>query len=323
MFTYLTKKTLEMLITFVGITIISFAIIHFAPGKPTDVLTDLNPKITPEARAKLEKYYGLDKPVTTQYALWMKRVVMLDFGESFSSDHRAVWTKIKERLPITLYINIASLLIILAIAIPIGISSAVRRHTLYDKITTVGVFVGFAMPGFWLALLLMMFFGVHLHMLPVAGLKSAGFAEFSFSQKVIDILRHLVLPIFVSSFGGIAGISRYMRGSMLEVIRQDYMTTAKAKGLTPGKIIYVHGLRNALLPIVTILGLSIPGLIGGSVIFEQVFSIPGMGQLFYMSVMSRDYPLVMGILTIGAVLTLAGNLFADLGYAAVDPRTRR
>lgn len=166
-------------------------------------------------------------------------------------------------------------------------------------------------------------FGVHLHMLPVAGLKSAGFDAMSFQGKAVDILRHLIMPIFVSSFGGIAGISRYMRGSMLEVIRQDYMTTARSKGLSQGRIIYIHGLRNALLPIVTIVGLSIPGLIGGSVIFEQVFSIPGMGQLFYMSVMSRDYPLVMGILTIGAVLTLAGNLFADLGYAAVDPRTRR
>jgi peptide/nickel transport system permease protein len=323
MLTYLTRKTLEMVVTFIGITIISFAIIHLAPGKPTDVMADLNPKITPEARAKLEKYYGLDKPVAVQYALWFKRIVMLDFGESFSSDHRQVWVKIKERLPITLYINIASLLIILAIAIPIGISSAVKRHSLYDRITTVGVFVGFAMPGFWLALLLMMFFGVYLHLLPVAGLKSAGFAEFSFQGKVIDIARHLVLPIFVSAFGGIAAISRYMRGSMLEVIRKDYMATARAKGLTPKRVIYVHGLRNALLPIVTILGLSIPGLIGGSVIFEQVFSIPGMGQLFYMSVMTRDYPLVMGILTIGAVLTLAGNLLADLGYAAVDPRTRR
>ncbi|MBF0321097.1 MAG: ABC transporter permease [Nitrospirae bacterium] len=323
MLTYLTKKTLEMVVTFMGITIISFAIIHLAPGKPTDVMADLNPKITPEARAKLEKYYGLDKPVAVQYALWFKRIVMLDFGESFSSDHRQVWVKIKERLPITLYINIASLLIILAIAIPIGISSAVKRHSLYDRITTVGVFVGFAVPGFWLALLLMMFFGVYLHLLPVAGLKSAGFAELSFQGKVIDIARHLVLPIFVSAFGGIAAISRYMRSSMLEVIRKDYMATARAKGLTPKRVIYVHGLRNALLPIVTILGLSIPGLIGGSVIFEQVFSIPGMGQLFYMSVMTRDYPLVMGILTIGAVLTLAGNLLADLGYAAVDPRTRR
>jgi peptide/nickel transport system permease protein len=159
--------------------------------------------------------------------------------------------------------------------------------------------------------------------LPVAGLKSAGFAEFSFPQKVFDILRHVALPIFVSAFGGVAAISRYMRSSMLEVIRQDYMATARAKGLSSNRVIYVHGLRNALLPIITILGLSIPGLIGGSVIFEQVFSIPGMGQLFYMSVMTRDYPLVMGILTIGAVLTLAGNLLADFGYAAVDPRTRR
>ncbi|MCI4624742.1 MAG: ABC transporter permease [Candidatus Magnetoovum sp. WYHC-5] len=320
---YLFSKGFELIITFIGITIISFLIIHLAPGKPTDMLTELNPKITPETRIKLEQYYGLDKPLYMQYKMWLKRVIHLDFGNSFSSDHRLVWDKIKEKLPATISINVLSLLLILIISIPIGITSATHQYSLYDKLMTVIVFVGFAMPAFWLALLLMMFFGIYLNILPISGLKSINYDELQTVEKVIDIGKHLLLPVFISAFGGIAGISRYMRSSMLEVIRQDYITTAVAKGLKSSRVIYIHGLRNALLPVVTILGLSVPGLIGGSVIFEQVFGIPGMGQLFYMAVMTRDYPLIMGILTIGAVLTIAGNMLADIGYAIVDPRVRK
>ncbi len=323
MLTYLAKRVIELSITLLGITLLSFFILHLAPGKPTDVLTELNPKITPEARERLEKYYGLDKPIIIQYLNWLKRVVKLDFGESFSTDRRPVWDKIKEKIPITLIINILSMLVIFLIAIPVGISSATRQYSLYDKITTIVVFVGFAMPGFWLALLLMMFFGVKLHILPISGIKSLNYDSLTFLGKLLDLSKHLILPVFVSAFGGIAGISRYMRSSMLEVIRQDYITTARAKGLPENKVIYRHALRNALLPIITILGLSVPGLIGGSVIFEQIFSIPGMGRLFWMSVMQRDYPLIMGLLTIGAFLTLLGNMLADLCYALVDPRIRR
>jgi len=323
MLLYLGKRITEILVTLVGITLLSFFIIHLAPGKPTDVLTDLNPKITPEARERLEKYYGLDKPIIIQYLLWAKRVVKLDFGDSFSTDRRPVWEKIRERIPVTVSINLLSMLLIFLIAIPVGISSATRRYSLYDKVTTVGVFLGFAMPAFWLGILLMMLFGVYLDWLPVSGLKSMNYETLSAGGKAFDLAKHLALPVFVSAFGGIAGISRYMRSSMLEVIRQDYIVTARAKGLPESKVIYRHALRNALLPIITLLGLSVPGLIGGSVIFEQIFSIPGMGQLFWMSVMQRDYPLIMGLLTIGAILTLIGNMLADLCYAAVDPRIRR
>lgn len=320
---YLSKRITEIFITLIGITLLSFFIIHLAPGKPTDVLTDLNPKITPEARERLEKYYGLDKPIIVQYLLWAKRVAKLDFGDSFSTDRRPVWEKIKERVPVTISINLLSMLLIFMIAIPVGISSATRQYSLYDKITTVGVFLGFAMPAFWLGILLMMLFGVYLQWLPISGLKSMNYETLSAGGKVLDLAKHLALPVFVSAFGGIAGISRYMRSSMLEVIRQDYIITARAKGLPESKVIYKHALRNALLPIITLLGLSVPGLIGGSVIFEQIFSIPGMGQLFWMSVMQRDYPLIMGLLTIGAILTLIGNMLADLCYAVVDPRIRR
>ncbi|OGW33503.1 MAG: diguanylate cyclase [Nitrospirae bacterium GWC2_42_7] len=327
---YLIKRLFEIIPTLFGITLLSFFIIHLAPGKPTDVLTEMNPKITPEARERLEKLYGLDKPVIQQYGIWLKRIVKLDFGESFSTDRRPVIEKIwdtkqpllERRLFITFSINILSMVVIFLIAIPIGISSAVRQYSLYDKITTTIVFLGFAMPSFWLALLLMMLFGIHLDWLPISGLKSMNYESLSILGKIFDRAEHLILPVFISAFGGLAGLSRFMRSSMLEVVRQDYVTTARAKGLPENKVIYRHAFRNALLPIITLLGLSVPGLIGGSVIFENIFGIPGMGQLFFMSVMIRDYPLVMGILTIGAILTLLGNLMADIGYMIADPRIR-
>jgi len=330
MFTYLIKRLLEIIPTLLGITLVSFFIIHLAPGKPTDVMTEMNPKITPEARERLEKYYGLDKPVIIQYGLWLKRVVKLDFGESFSTDRRPVMQKIwdtkqplfERRLFITFLINMLSMCIIFIIAIPIGVSSATHQYSLYDKVTTTAVFIGFAIPSFWFALLLMMLFGVYLDWLPISGLKSMNYDSLPFFAKIWDRSHHLLLPVFVSAFGGLAGLSRYMRGSMLEVIRQDYVTVARAKGLQETKVVYKHALRNALLPIITLLGLSVPGLIGGSVIFENIFSIPGMGQLFFMSVMTRDYPLVMGILTIGAILTLIGNLIADICYMIADPRIK-
>jgi peptide/nickel transport system permease protein len=330
MLTYLIKRFFEMIPTLFGITLVSFLILQLAPGKPTDVLTEMNPKITPEARERLEKLYGLDKPVVEQYWIWLKRVVKLDFGDSFSTDRRPVIEKIWDtkqnlidrRLFITFFINVLSMFFIFIIAIPIGISSATHQHSTFDKISTVFWFIGFAMPSFWFALLLMMFFGIHLDWLPISGFKSMNYESLTLSDQILDRTRHLILPVFVSSFGGVAGFSRYMRSSMLEVIRQDYITTARAKGLSERTVIYKHALRNALMAIITLLGLSVPGLIGGSVIFENIFGIPGMGQLFYMSVMTRDYPLVMGILTIGAMLTLIGNLLADIGYMIADPRIR-
>ncbi len=330
MIRYLFKRVLEMVPTLFGITLISFLILHLAPGKPTDVLSDFNPKITPEARERLEKMYNLDKPIVVQYGLWLKKIVKLDFGESFSTDRRPVLDKIwdrKQPLPdrrlfITFMLNLITMVIILSIAIPLGISSATHQYSLYDKLTTTFVFLGFAMPSFWLALLLMMFFGIHLDLLPLSGLKSMNYDSLSLFGKILDRINHLILPVFVSAFTGLAGDSRYMRSSMLEVIRQDYITVARAKGLPEKKVIYNHALKNAILPLITLIGLSVPGLIGGSVIMESIFGIPGMGQMFFMSVMTRDYPMVMSLLTIGGVLTLAGNLLADIGYMLADPRIR-
>ena len=320
---YLLRRFLLMIPLLLGITMISFAVIHLAPGEPTGLQTEFNPKITKEARERLRAYYNLDKPLPVQYVLWLKKVMTLDFGRSFSPDGRPVTEKILERLPITLLINVSSMVLILLVAIPIGIYCATRQGSLGDRTLTVFVFVGYATPTFWLALLLMMLFGVKLGWLPISGIRSlVGYEKLSLWGKVLDWTRHLLLPVLVSAFGGLAGLSRYMRSSMLEVIRQDYITAARARGLPEGRVIYRHALKNALLPVITILGLSVPGLIGGSVIFETIFSIPGMGQLFFYSVMARDYPVIMGMLVIGSVLTLLGNLLADIAYAWADPRIR-
>lgn len=315
-------KSAWLCVVFLGITVISFWVIHLAPGKPTDLQTDMNPLITPEAIARLEKLYGLDQPIHVQYGRWLEKIVRLDFGNSLTGDHRPVWDKIKERLPLTFGMNLAALILTLGLSIPIGIHAAAKHNGLFDRASTVFVFLGFAMPGFWLALLLMLLFGIIWPLLPVSGISSLDHARLPWWGQLWDTCRHLLLPMFIYVFGGLAGMSRYMRSAMLEVLRQDFILTARAKGLTEHAVIYGHALRNALLPVITLLGLSIPGLIGGSVIIEQIFSLPGLGQLFYQAVMSRDYPLIMANLVLGAVLTLAGNMLADLGYAAADPRIR-
>ena len=322
MLLYVGKRLLTMIPLLLGITLISFTVIHLAPGKPTDLALDLNPAVAKEVKEKMEKLYGLDKPLHIQYWNWLKRLAVLDFGRSFATDGRPVIDKIGERLPITITINLLSMALIMAVAIPLGIASATRPHSMFDQATTVFVFVGFATPTFWLALLLMILFGVELNWLPISGLTSYNYDQLSPFMQFIDRAKHLIMPVLLSAFGGLAGMSRYMRANMLEVVRQDYITTARAKGLKERVVIYKHALRNALMPVITLLGLSVPGLIGGSVIFESIFAIPGLGQLFYQGVMSRDYPLVMGGLVIGAVLTLLGNLLADLSYAVVDPRIR-
>ncbi len=320
---WIAKKLLTLIPTFIGITLISFFVMHLAPGEPMSLQADFNPKMTPEMRQRLRAQYGLDKPLYVQYAKWFKGLVQLDLGRSFSPDRRKVWDKIKERLPVTILINVLSMILIIVVSIPLGVRAAVRQNSLFDQLTTILVFVAYAAPAFWVALLLMLYFGIELNWLPVSGLHTLmGYESMDTWHKVLDWARHLVLPVFVSAIGGLAGFSRYTRSSMLEVLRQDFITTARAKGLPEGTVIYRHALRNALLPLITILGLSIPGLIGGSVIFESIFAIPGVGQLMWSSVMARDYPVLMGNLVIVSVLTLLGNLLADMGYAAVDPRIR-
>ncbi|HTY24880.1 MAG TPA: ABC transporter permease [Desulfomonilaceae bacterium] len=319
---YILKRLVMMIPVILGITVISFAVMKMAPGDPTSILTDLNPNMNEEAVNRIRAHYGLDQPWYVQYLKWLRNMLMLDFGTSFAPDGRPVLDKILERIPITILINLVSMFFILIVAIPIGVLSAVKQGSFFDQTTTIIVFLGFAIPTFWLALLLMILFGVELEWLPISGIRSLDYADLSIPARLLDLAKHLVLPVFVSAFGGLAGMSRYMRSNMLEVVRQDYITTARAKGLDERTVIFRHALRNALLPVITLLGLSVPGLIGGSVIFETIFAIPGMGQLFYQSVMMRDYPTIMGILVIGAFLTLFGNLLADVSYSFADPRIR-
>jgi peptide/nickel transport system permease protein len=319
--TYLGRRLLAIIPLLFGITLISFFVIHLAPGRPAVVDQALNPKISLEVRDRLIKLYGLDKPLHVQYIDWMGKLARFDFGRSFTDD-RLVKDKILERVPLTLAINILSMVFIFALAIPIGVRSSLRPGGAFDKGMTFFVFFGFAVPTFWLALLAMNLFGIQLGWLPISGIKSLDFEYFSFWHKCLDVCWHLILPVAVSSLGGLAAITRYMRSSMHEALQQPYIYAARAKGLPPQQVVYKHALRNAVLPIVTILGLSVPGLLGGSVIFETIFALPGVGRLFYEAVMMRDYNLIMAEVVLVAVLTMVGNLIADIAYAYVDPRIR-
>ncbi|MDA8298477.1 MAG: ABC transporter permease, partial [Deltaproteobacteria bacterium] len=320
---YIIKRIFFMIPILIGITLISFFVIHLAPGNPLTEQLGLNPKVSAASREMLSKLYGLNKPLLTQYYEWLKRIVTLNFGVSFTANHEPVITEIKRTIGITIIINSLAMFFIFLFSIPLGVMSAVKHDSIFDKITTVLVFIGFAAPSFWVALLLIIFFGIDLHILPIGGITSAGYNFLPWWGKIANIAKHLVMPVFVAGFGGIAGLSRYLKGNMLEVYRQDYILTARAKGLKERTVIYKHAMKNALIPFITILGLSVPGLIGGSVIIETIFDINGMGRLFYQSVLARDYPTIMGILVIGAVLTLIGNLLADIAYALVDPRLRK
>lgn len=335
MLRYLLKRLFWMVPLLVGISLVSFLIMHLAPGDITATEASFNPKASEESRQKLREVYNLDKPLLVQYGLWLKRMATLDFGTSFASHQRPVFWQTKDKdgnvsagmiqqaLPITLLINVLSLGLILLVALPLGVISAVTQNRLPDRAITLFVFIGFAIPSFWLALMLMYWTGVVHAWLPISGLHSLNYEHMGWLAQTWDSLRHLLLPVLISALGGLAGISLFVRNGMLDVLHQDYITTARAKGLSENSVVYRHALRNALLPLITLLGLAIPGLIGGSVIAESIFAIPGMGKLFYDAVLMRDFPVVMGILTIGSVLTLLGNLLADLAYAWADPRVRR
>ena len=318
---YLARRVLSLIPLVFGITLLCFVVIHFTPGDPTIAGGELNPKVSLQARQRIIEFYGLRDPWPVQYTRWLKRVVTLDFGRSLT-DNRPVMEIIAERIPVTLAINVLSMLLILVVALPIGVMAAAKPQQAFDHVTTVLVFVGFSTPTFWLALVLMRWLGVQEQWLPVSGLHSLGYEPWPWWRQAWDVGRHLALPIGVSAFGGVAGVARYMRGSMVEILQQDYIRTARAKGLPERLVLFRHALRNALLPIITILGLSVPGLLGGSVIFETIFAIPGLGRLYYDAVMARDLMTVMGLLTISAILTLLGNLLADVAYASADPRIR-
>lgn len=319
MFTYIIRRLVLMIPTVVGIVLMTFALVHLAPGEPTAVSAEATQGLSAADIKKFREQWDLDKPLHVQMINWVKKLAVLDFGLS-SKDNRPALTKILERLPATLSLQIVSLTLIFAIGVPLGVFSSVRQHTFPDRLLTVTSFIFFSFPLFFLAILLQLVFGVWLGWVPIDAASSLGAETWSWGPWLVDRLKHMVLPVTVYTLGGFAVISRYSRGAMLEVVRQDYVRTARAKGLPEGTVVYRHGLRNAMIPIITLLGAYLPALLGGSFIVEVIFSWPGMGRLTYDAIMQRDYNVIMAQSFIVCLLTLTGNLLADLGYAWADPR---
>jgi peptide/nickel transport system permease protein len=330
MTTYIIKRLVQVLPTLLGITMITFLIIQLAPGNPATLKLQMagqgemgESAMAEQIVEQTKKLYGLDKPIPVQYLLWVKRVFTFDFGNSLK-DHRPVLEKIAERLPITIQLNIISIFLVYLIAIPFGVYSATHADSTPDRLLTLFFFFLYSLPSFWVAVLLIMFFGggEFWDVFPVYGISSIGAESWPFYYRLMDRLFHLILPVLCLTYGGLAYLSRLTRAEMLEVIREDYIRTARAKGLNERVVVFKHALRNALLPIITLLAFLLPAMFGGSVIIESIFSIPGMGQLGFEAVLSRDYPVIMAITTISALLTLTGLLLSDILYATLDPRIK-
>lgn len=312
-----------------GISFITFAVMQLMPGSPVLLRlqkmqgTMATSAVPQEVIEQTKKLYGLDKPLWKQYVLWVGRMCTLDFGTSFK-DRRPVLDKIKDALPVTLQLNIISIFLVYLIALPIGVYSATHQRTWSDTFITVFLFILYSLPNFWVAMLLIFFFAGagYFSWFPIAGLRSIEYEQMSWGQAILDRLWHLVLPVICYTYDSLAGLSRYGRAAVIENLRQDYVRTARAYGFSEKIVIFRYTVRNSLIPIITLLGTLLPSLIAGSVIIESVFSIPGIGRLSYEAILSRDYPTVMGILTISAFLTLAGLIISDILYALADPRIK-
>lgn len=313
MYRYILKRLILAIPLLIGISIVSYLVMRLAPGDPT--LRFFNPRVSTEALEAMRHNMGLDQPVYVQYFYWLSHAVRGDLGYSFV-DYKPVVSVVLERLPATISLMGVSLLLAVLVAVPIGIVSAVRQYSALDYVMTVISFAGSSMPSFWLGLMLLSFFAGQLGWFPFGGMGSLEGAGFW------DSLKHYVLPVAALSFGHMAAWTRYQRASLLEVIRQDYIRTARAKGISNTRVILKHALRNAVIPIVTLLGLSLPNLVGGAFITETIFSWPGMGRLGVDAVFSRDYPVVMGVTIFSGAMVILGNLIADILYTVVDPRIR-
>lgn len=297
------------------ISLISFIAINAAPNS-FFASGELNPNITPESIEQLKAIYGLDKPLYIQFFSWLYSIVQLDFGISFSSGEM-VKNEILSRIPITLTINIISMVLIFIISLYLGIKSALNKNSFFDRFTGQLSLLSFSMPSFYLALLLVLVFSINFEILPIAGLHSV--PDDGSLNYYLDFAWHLILPIFIIVFGGIGSLVLYIRSLTIEILKSDYIFFARSRGLTSKQILRYYILPNLYPPVITLLGLSLPGIIGGSVILETIFSIDGMGLLFYQSALSHDYPVIMGILIIGAFLTLIGNMIADLVLLKLNP----
>ncbi len=318
MLSFTVRSFFQKLVTLFFISIISFLVVYLAPGKPSQI-DPLNPKFTPEDLVRYRKEFNLDKPLYVQYYLYYRNL----FSGQLKSwkDNQPVMDKIKERVMNSLWLFLVGTLITWSLSFPVGISAALRRGSFFDRFSTFIAYVLISIPGFFFAYILIELV-VRAFNVPVIGMYTFGMAKADFIYRVMDRIWHMVLPSILMALGGIALLSRYVRAQMLEIIHQDYIRTAMAKGLSADVVYYKHGLRNALLPFVTMFGLILPGLIGGSVIIESIFAWPGIGRMAFEAILARDYPVILTINFISAVLVLAGTFISDLLYMVVDPRIR-
>jgi len=318
---FLARRILQTIPLLIGISIVAFLIIKATPGDQTVAYIDPNkPPPSAEDMAMIRAELGLDQPLPVQYVRWLGNALQGDWGFSLAS-RRAVVDEIADRLPNTVLLGVTSLLIALVLSIPVGILSAVKRYTALDYIITTLSFIGISMPGFFLALLLMQIFAVELRILPTTGMRNVR-ERYEGAQAVLDVARHLVLPSVALGAASLARWVRYQRSSLLEVLSQDYIRTAYAKGLRDRRVMAVHALRNALMPMVTLIGLSLPALVSGSFVIEFVFGWPGVGLLGVNSALKRDFPMIMAVTMMSALFIVIGNLLADIAYHWVDPRIR-
>jgi len=320
---YTARRLLQAVPILLGIVTLTFLLLHLAPGDPATAY--FNPNVSPEIIERMRENLGLNLPLHEQYLRWLRSFFTGDFGYSFGQ-HRPVAQVIADALPNTLVLSAVSLLLIFVLGCAVGALQAVRQYSALDIATTfVSLFI-YSMPGFWLGLMLILLFSSpalpEVLRLPISGVTSIDYEFMAPAQRLLDRARHLVLPSFALGIASAAGVSRYMRGAMLEVLSQDYIRTARAKGLPETAVILRHALRNALIPIVSLLGLYLPLLFGGSIVIEVVFSWPGMGRALYNAILARDYPVVMACTFLFGVLVVFANLVADLLYAVVDPRIR-
>jgi peptide/nickel transport system permease protein len=296
---------------------ITFFLLHLAPGDPMARYDD--PEMDPETVEMMRRQFGLDRSVPEQYARWIGNFVRGDFGRSLRYN-RPVSELLSRDIPNTLRLTFVALTIYIVLGVALGITSAVRRDSIFDRTGTITALVIYSVPSFWLALMLIMLFSLKLGWFPSSHMQSIDAASLGPFALFLDRAAHMVLPAFVLGVASAAGMARYMRGSMLDELRSDYVRTARAKGLPEGTVLMKHAFRNAAIPIVTIVGLSLPFLLGGSVIVERIFSWPGMGSRMVEAIFTRDYPVVLAINFIVSVMVILGNLLADLGYALLDPR---
>lgn len=318
MINYAVKRILKMIPMLIIISIIIFSIINIAPGDFVD--SKVNPNMTVEKIEELKEIYGLDKPLPERYINWAKGSIKGDFGESLRYK-QPVTTIINTYVWNSFILAVVSFVLSLIIAIPIGIISATKQYSMFDKTFTLLSFMGISLPSFFVALMSIKIFSLGLGWFPIGGMESAGSSAVGF-ERFKDIAEHMFLPVFSLTLISFGSLIRYVRTSMLEVIRQDYIRTARAKGLKEKVVIYKHALRNGLIPVVTFIGMSLPSLFAGAIITETIFVWPGIGRIGYEAILNRDYTLLMGFNMFMAVLTLLGNLISDVLYAVVDPRIK-